>query len=394
MNPSPTPTHDVIIVGARVAGAATAMLLARAGLDVLLLDREPPGLDTLSTHALMRGGVVQLDRWGLLPQLREHDTPPVEQVVFHYGDDLTTVDLRDRGGALYAPRRNVLDPILVAAARAAGATVQQSTVVDAVLRDPTTGRIMGVLARPTAADRMAAQMVTARHVIGADGRSSMIARAVDAPVQHRGRASGACVYRHVAELPTSGYEWIYQPGMTAGLIPTNGGRTCVWVATSTSRFLRERHVGVDTWFDQTMAQAAPEVADMLRWVPRGRPWGYAGHPSLVRQPWGPGWALVGDAGAYRDPVTAHGITDALRDAELLARAVTAVHEGAPEDDAFREFHATRDRFGLPIIEATDRVAAYDWDMVALQDHLMALSQAMQVESRFLAELDTITVDAA
>lgn len=387
MRTSGTERFDVVVVGARVAGAATAMLLARAGLDVLLLDREPPGLDTLSTHALMRGAVVQLTRWGLVDGLVAAGTPAVEQVVFHYGDERTSVDLRDRAGALYAPRRNVLDPLLVDAARAAGATVRHDTTVDDVLRDPGSRRVTGVLARFTTAARSTIQPIEARYVVGADGRTSLIARAVAAQLQRRGRTSSACVYRHVAELPTSGYEWIYRPGLGAGLIPTNDGQTCVWVGAPTSRFLRERHLGIDAWFDRTLSVAAPEIAEQLRWLPGGRTWGYAGHPSVVRRPYGPGWALVGDAGAYRDPFTAHGITDALRDAELLAQALVDVMlDGVTEGQAFAGFHTTRDRLSLPILTATDRITVYDWDLPTLHGHLLALSDAMQTETRFLRDL--------
>src|SRR5438445_616320 len=118
--------YDVVVVGARCAGAATAMLLARNGLDVALVDRAPAaGTDTLSTHALMRAGVIQLQRWGLLDQVVAAGTPAIRRTVFHYGDAATTVALKPFGGvdALYAPRRTVLDPLLVDAARDAGADV-------------------------------------------------------------------------------------------------------------------------------------------------------------------------------------------------------------------------------------------------------------------------------
>src|SRR3954447_8102767 len=104
---------DVVVVGARVAGAATAMLLARAGLRVLCVDRSRYGSDTLSTHALMRGGVIQLDRWGLLPALEAAGTPAVRRTVFHYGDESYGVSIRPSGGvdALFAPRRTVIDTL-------------------------------------------------------------------------------------------------------------------------------------------------------------------------------------------------------------------------------------------------------------------------------------------
>ena len=163
--------HDVIVVGARVAGAATALLLARAGLDVVVLDREPGGLDTTSTHALMRGAVLLLDRWGLLDPLVAAGTPPVEEVTFHYDDEVVRVDLRDRGEPLYAPRRTVLDPLLVAAARDAGADVRYRTVVDGLDRDPVTGRVIGVTART-----MTPQGTTHRHPLRAPRRQPRPAR--------------------------------------------------------------------------------------------------------------------------------------------------------------------------------------------------------------------------
>ncbi|WP_052666872.1 NAD(P)/FAD-dependent oxidoreductase [Nitriliruptor alkaliphilus] len=378
------PPYDAIVVGARPAGAATAMLLARHGLDVLVLDREPAGRDTLSTHALMRGAVVQLERWGLLERLVAGGTPPVERVTFHYGDDVEAVDLR--AGPLFAPRRTVLDPLLVAAAREAGADVRHGVHVEDVVRDPVSGRVVGVAVRPPRRTGRAATILRARLVIGADGRASRIARAVDAPVLHRGRTSTAVGYRYVADLPTEGYEWVYRPGHGAGLIPTDGGRTVVWAGTATRRFLHERGVGSAAWFDATLGAASPEVADLLRWLPAGRLRIDAGHPSLVRRPWGPGWALVGDAGLYRDPVTSHGITDALRDAELLADATAAVLLGdADPVEGFGGYEQERDTIAMPIVAETDAIAGFDWDLPTLRGHLMRLSDAMRVETAALQQ---------
>src|SRR5262245_23530275 len=106
--------YDAVIVGARCAGAATAMLLARAGMDVLLVEQGLRGTDTLSTHALMRAGVLQLFRWGLLDAIKAAGTPPIETTTFHYGDEALDIRIKPRDGvdALYAPRRTVLDPLL------------------------------------------------------------------------------------------------------------------------------------------------------------------------------------------------------------------------------------------------------------------------------------------
>ncbi|MFA9431856.1 NAD(P)/FAD-dependent oxidoreductase [Egicoccus sp. AB-alg2] len=379
-----TATADVIVVGARVAGAATARLLARQGLDVLVVDRDRPGTDTLSTHALMRGAVVQLQRWGLIDRLVAAGTPPVEHVTFHYGDRIDPVDLRGRAGPLYAPRRTVLDPLLVDAAREAGARFRFGVKVDGLVHGPD-GRVAGVRTRTTDGTT---ETLLARHVVGADGRRSRVAAAVDAPVQHQARGSGACVYRLVEHLPTQGYEWFYRPGRAAGLIPTNGRRTVVWSGAPTARFLAERRAGLPNWWATVLAEAAPEVAEVVQWLPRGRTWGFAGVPTRVLRPWGPGWVLVGDAGAFRDPISSHGITDALRDAELAARAIVASHAApATELVNLRRFHALRDRSLLPVVAATDAVARYDWDLPELERRLRQLSDAMRQETAFLRQLD-------
>ena len=110
--------YDVVVVGARAAGAATAMLLARCGVRVLAVDRGGYGTDTLSTHALMRAGVLQLARWGLLERIEAEGTPRVQRTVFHYEDEVLDILIKPRHGvpALFAPRRTVLDRILVDAA--------------------------------------------------------------------------------------------------------------------------------------------------------------------------------------------------------------------------------------------------------------------------------------
>ena len=139
---------DVVVVGARAAGAATAMLLARAGLRVVVVDRGRYGADTLSTHALMRGAVVQLHRWGLLDRIIAAGTPPIRRTTFRYANDEIVIPIKPSHGvdALYAPRRTVFDPILVDAAVAAGAEVRYGLTVTGIRRDRR-GRVTGVVGR-------------------------------------------------------------------------------------------------------------------------------------------------------------------------------------------------------------------------------------------------------
>src|SRR4051794_36175074 len=171
---------DVVVVGARVAGASTALLLARAGLRVALVDRSACGSDTPSTHAFMRAGVLQLSRWGLLDRVVAAGTPPVHSTVFHHaGGPTTRVSVRRSPGvdALYAPRRTVLDRLLVEAAAEAGVDVSFSTSVTGLEHDPT-GRVAGVRVRRSGRP---ARTLRARVVVGADGVGSTVAGAVAAP---------------------------------------------------------------------------------------------------------------------------------------------------------------------------------------------------------------------
>src|SRR5436853_2587068 len=138
------PHYDAVIVGARCAGAATAMLLARAGSNVLAIDRQAYGSDTMSTHALMRAGVLQLARWGLLPAVMATGTPEIRATTFHYGCEQLCLSIKPEYGVEYlcAPRRTVLDRILVDAARSAGADVHHGVARSRLDIDPR-GRVVG-----------------------------------------------------------------------------------------------------------------------------------------------------------------------------------------------------------------------------------------------------------
>jgi 2-polyprenyl-6-methoxyphenol hydroxylase-like FAD-dependent oxidoreductase len=377
-----TSRHDVVVVGARPAGAATAMLLARAGLDVLVVDRTRAGADTLSTHALMRGGVVQLHRWGLLDQVIAAGTPPVRRTTFTYADEVVPVTIKPSYGvdALYAPRRTVLDPILAGAAALEGAEFRYGTTVTGVTRDGA-GRVNGVVGH----DRDGVPVrCAARWVVGADGGSSIVARAVAAPVQRHGTATTAVVYGYWSDLDVDGYEWVFRPDACAGAIPTNGGETCVFAAATPARIGRGG-MGV---LHEVVAAASPPLAERLAAAVApagGRSFG--GRTGYLRRPWGRGWALVGDAGYWKDPIGAHGLTDAMRDAELLALAVLGVASGRrSERAAFVDYQRTRDRLSLPLFDVVDTIAGMRWTDDEIPSLLLALSAATNDEVEALAGL--------
>ena len=382
--PSTTPQYDVVVVGARCAGASTAMLLARAGHRVLLVDRTELPADTLSTHALLLGGMVQLSRWGLLDAVAATGATPVRAVQMRIGDGGFTGLVKPVAGveALYAPRRHVLDGLLLDAARAAGAEVRTGVTIRDVLRDGS-GRVVGV--RGAQGDR--AFSATAVWVVGADGVRSTIAERVAARTYRYAAPTNAVQYAYFTGVPTDSYEFAFGPRVGAGLIPTNDGTVCAYAAFPAQRWAAVRR-DVDGQFAAVTAAASPDIAERLAGARRVTGYrGSRGLPGYLRRPFGPGWALVGDAGYHRDPFSAHGMTDAFRDAELLARALSAALTGAAPAQALAGYHATRDRIALPVYEATEALASYDWSTDELDELLAAFGEAGDREVELLTSLD-------
>jgi flavin-dependent dehydrogenase len=385
---APTERFDVVIVGARCAGAATAMLLARAGVRVLVVERGMRGTDTLSTHALMRAGVLQLHRWGLLDELRAAGTPPVHRTTFRYGQNTTSVTLKPVAGvdALYAPRRTVLDPMLVDAAERAGAQFRFGTSFTDVTRDRR-GCVDGIRGTDAHGRPMT---VRARFTIGADGLASRVARRVDAQVERVASASGAYAYAHVPGVETTGYEWFYGPGVTAGVIPTNDEAACVFVGTERSRFRTELAPDVPAGFARLLRAASPDAAARVAAAaPVTTYRTFPGANGFFRAPWGPGWALVGDAGYFKDPISTHGISDALRDAELLARAVVTSLANGAVDEAMRGYHRTRNDLSHRLFATTEAIASHRWTLEHVERLVRSLSAAMTDEVTYLAGLDVV-----
>ncbi|HEX6886957.1 MAG TPA: NAD(P)/FAD-dependent oxidoreductase [Candidatus Nanopelagicales bacterium] len=374
--------YDVIVVGGRVAGATTALLLARAGMRVAVVERSPVGTDTVSTHALMRAGVLQLSRWGVLGAVQAAGTPPVRRTLFHYPGQTVQVSIRPSPGveALLAPRRTVLDPILLEAAQEAGADLWQRRTVVGLLHAE--GRVVGVRLRTDAGDEA---ILRARLTIGADGLRSGVAAAVGAATQRQAEHASAVLYGYRAGLPTDAYEWAYAPGVAAGLIPTNDGLTCVFAGSTPADLREARRLGGPEALRRLFARAAPEHLDRFDASSPASPIrGWAGTRGFVRRSWGPGWALVGDAGLFRDPITTHGMTDALRDAELLADAVVVGMSGASaEGPALQEYQFRRDALSERLFRVTDEIASFRWDTAGIRDLLRSASSAMVDEVEFL-----------
>jgi len=368
--------YDAIVVGARPAGAGTALLLAREGLRVLVVDRGQYGTDTLSTHALMRGGVLQLARWGVLPRVQAAGTPPVRRATFLYSGEVLAVPIKPRDGvdALYAPRRTVLDRAIVDTAIEAGVEVSYGTrLVDLVRED---NRVAGIVAHGQSGWT---RQITARVVVGADGLRSTVARLVNAGVTRSGESASANIFGYWSGVPADGYRWYYHPGLSVGAIPTNNGLTCIFASAPTHRFGELFREDIAGGYHRVIRDAAPDLTEaMAAGSLIGSLHGFPGQPGYFRPAAGPGWALVGDAGYFKDPITAHGITDALIDAEHLARAIV---EGT--DEALAEYGVDRDRRAATLFDVTDRIASFTWTLDEARVLHRQLADAMAIEVKAL-----------
>jgi flavin-dependent dehydrogenase len=353
--------HDVVVVGARVAGSATAMLLARLGHDVVVVDQASFPSDTVSTHSIARGGVVQLRRWGLLDEVLDSGAPAIRQVTFHAGGESVSRVIKEKSGVdlVVAPRRYVLDTILAAAAERAGAQLRHGVTVTGVQRDGR-GRVVGVCGH----DRAGAPVeLAARYVVGADGLGSRVAHSVGAAINEVRLADGAAQYAYYEGIPWTGFEFFVAARSFAGVFPTHDGQACIWVCnpSADAKAARRGSRSRVEAFDQLLERSAPPLAERLRVARRTSPVrGMLRQPNQLRQAFGPGWALVGDAGYYRDAITAYGISDAFHHAELLAVALDQALTGVAEEEAvaLAGYQQQRDQALREIFELTCRLAAY------------------------------------
>jgi len=341
--------YDAIVVGARCAGSPTAMLLARKGYRVLAVDRATFPSDTMSTHIIHPRGVAALARWGLLERLQATGCPPIATYAFDFGPLTISGSPRPPGGMHDAlcPRRIVLDELLAAAAVEAGVELREGFVVDELLVDG--DRVRGV--RGHTRD---GATVTERApiVIGADGRRSFVAKAVRAASYRELPALSAGYYSYWSGLPTDRFEAYIRPERAFGIAPTHDDLTILIVNWPRAEFEANRKDVAGNCL--AALELAPEFAERVRGATRETRYvGTADLPNFFRQPSGPGWALVGDAGYHKDPMTAQGISDAFRDAEAMADAIDDALAGhASMSEAMADYQRTRDESALPIFELT------------------------------------------
>lgn len=348
--------YDAIIIGARCAGSPVAMLLARAGLKVLIVDRATFPSDTMSTHMIHPPGVAALARWGLLDRLVATGCPAVESYSFDFGPLTISGSPRpiENTAIGYCPRRTVLDQLLVDAAVEAGAELREGFVVDEVLVDEE-GAVTGIRGKPSGGDMVSE---SAKVVVGADGRHSLLAKSVEAEEYNVRPAHQAMYYAYWSDLPVEGFQTTIRTEGKRGwaAISTNDGLTVVPFGWPIEEFKSNRGDIEGNFF--AALELAPEFAEQVRSATRESKYvGTAETGGYFRKPYGPGWALVGDAGYHKNPITAMGINDAFRDAELVAAAIRDHLSGTrPFDEGMAEYQAIRDEAAGPVYEFTDEFA--------------------------------------
>ena len=344
--------YDAIIVGARCAGSPTAMLLARAGHKVLLLDKSTFPSDKLSTHYIQPAGVRLLEEWGLLDAVIATNAPPITRFIVYNGDELLMEPPSD--GVAYCPRRYLLDKILVDAAVAAGAELREGFHVEEIVMEGDT--VTGIAGRPRSGGPV---RESARYVIGAEGHHSLVADTVKAEKYREREALTGGYYSYFSGVPMEGAEVYISDRGGVLAFPTNDGQVCIAAGGSRENFHAYRADIEGGFFN--ILDAAPKFAARVRAGKREERWmGTADVPNFFRKPYGPGWALVGDAGYMKDPTTGLGIADAFRDAALLAKALDDVlSDRAPGEEALATYQQQRDEAAGPMYEMTLQMASGD-----------------------------------
>jgi flavin-dependent dehydrogenase len=361
-------TYDVIVVGARCAGSPTAMLLARKGYRVLVVDKATFPSDTISTHMIHPPGIAALRKWGLLDQVVASGCPPIDTYSFDFGVfRIMGAPGTEDNPVGYGPRRTVLDKILVDGASRAGAEVREGFTVEDIVVDD--GVVTGIRGH---ARNGSSVTETARVVVGADGRNSLVAQKMKPSSYNEKPQLLASYYSYWSGMPSTGtFQTYSRPRRGAAVLPTNDGLTLVIAGWPFEQFEANRN-DIEGNYMKTL-ELMPELSERLRSARREGRFLGAAVPNYFRKPFGAGWALVGDAGYNKDYITAFGITDAFHQAELCADALDVSLSGARSfEDAMDEYQGTRDRQALPMYGLTCQLASLEEPPPELQRLLGAV----------------------
>jgi 2-polyprenyl-6-methoxyphenol hydroxylase-like FAD-dependent oxidoreductase len=380
-----TTDYDVIVVGARCGGASTAMLLARRGYRVLMVDRVTFPKDTISSHFVHAYGVERLSRWGVLPALLETGCPPVSLMTSDWGElRLTGTPPPYEGiGFGLCPRRYVIDELLNTAATDAGAEFEQGFSVVGLLGDG--DRVTGVRGRTRGGTEVE---ITARYVVGADGMHSFVARTVQAEEYYRVPRLTTTFYTYFENLPADRLLIHWRPGRCVPAVPTHDGLTVVLCGWSYQDWQEYRRDIEGNYYKTIETQSTPEFVEQIRGARQvARIVGHHHSENFFRKPYGAGWALVGDAGYHKDPVTALGMADAFRDSEHLAEALDEALSGRrPDHEALADYEHRRNEASKPLYDYTIEQARYEPLTGTRKAVLRALEHNEEDRNRFFGVL--------
>jgi flavin-dependent dehydrogenase len=375
--------YDIIVVGGRCAGSPTAMLLSRKGYRVLLVDRAAFPSDTMSSHFVHVPGVAQLERWGLRDKVVASNCPPVRSICLNLGLFSLTGFFPPLDGidTAYGPRRVVLDKILTEAAVDAGAELREEFTTEEVLFED--GQVTGIRGRTRSGANVTEK---ARFVIGADGLHSRVAHAVGAPKYQEKPTVTCAYYTYWSGVSVNGAELYPRENRFIVAFPTNDNLVCNLIQWPKESFPAVR-ADIEGQFLKAL-ELAPELAERIRGGSRAERFvGTVDVPNFFRKPYGPGWALVGDAGYHKDPNMAQGISDAFRDAETLANAVDRGFSGRqPLEDALAEYERQRNACAMPAFELNFRFATLQPPPPEMQALFRALRNNQAQTNRFIGAL--------
>lgn len=333
--------YDAIVIGARCAGSPTAMLLARRGHRVLLVDRARfPSDKPISSHMILRPGGAALDRWGLLDRVIQLGAPPVREFTVDFGPVRLTSDSPDDEGAnaVYLPRRILLDKLLLDAALEAGVEFREDFSVRELLWDG--DRVVGIRGGSRGGASIEER---AKVVVGADGLASVVARETAAPRYHDVATQTGVWWSYFRGLAPERINIWSRPRRMLGFAPSNDDLSMAMVYMAIDDF-HEFTADVEGNFMNEFREHAPELHEQLRAAEREGQWLGTGYqPNFFRQSAGRGWALVGDAGCHHDSINPSGMAVAFTSAELLAEAIHAGLAGELGlDEALEEYQVRRD----------------------------------------------------
>jgi 2-polyprenyl-6-methoxyphenol hydroxylase-like FAD-dependent oxidoreductase len=349
------------------------MLLARRGHNVLILDRNSfPSDRTASTHMVWHSGVAYLSRWGLLDRLKGTGCPPMRNLNLDLGELVLSGHAPPAGeiAEAYAPRRFVLDDLLLTAAREAGADVRtRCSVRELIVED---GRVVGVRFVDEHRD---AHEERAQLVIGGDGEKSTVARLVGSTSYHEQGRLGGTIWAYFRDLPIDDMEFYSRPGRMIYAWRTNDGLTVAGICYPHSDF-RAALTNQGTTMLAELDPLAPGFGERVRTASRASRWRTGCTSSFCRTPVGPGWALVGDAGLTMDPITAAGITNAFRDAALMAEAADQGLQG-DMDNALAGFEERRNALSVPLYHFTCEMARLEPPTQEIVDFFVGLGQSQK-----------------